>query len=357
VIEPWKDSRNGYRMYRDDVDAWSEIGATGQYEKTGKFAEFHAGAYFGHDPSTSGGGYVSVASYLMQDGSATTATAELKSPSSLEVTDHQLDSVTHVCMTELGADGKCSNKVRYTEGDYKFSIYGAVFGDPTQWDVPTHQPTGQKMDRFAVRMSLELKGAGTSSFATMGVDVDVYFNNDRGLTLDTLGYNAVQKMTLVFTEDGTRTEVDFDFPQKYNVGPAGLESGPQGQSHDDALLPSATKDVYIVVSRNPEKEHGIFVDYIFDGSDFATLRNDGTNFGNYFLYDPTVTERKEQVPTADKPSDQSTVAPTTTIRGRPAVNIEPETMSHDEPASSSGHKAMGSAAGLLAIASAAAALL
>merc|ERR1712014_498317 len=139
-------------------------------------------------------------------------------------------------------------------------------------------------------------------------------------------------------------------PQKYNDGPAGPEPGPQGQSHDDALLPSATKDVYIVVSRNPEKEHGIFVDYIFDGSDFATFRN-------YFLYDPTVTERKEQVPTADKPSDQSTVAPTTTIRGRPAVNIEPETMSHDEPASSSGHKAMGSAAGLLAIASAAAALL
>merc|ERR1711874_443350 len=118
---------------------------------------------------------------------------------------------------------------------------------------------------------------------------------------DTLGYTAVKKMTLVFAEgDGTTTEVDFDFPQKYNVGAAGLQTGPQGKSYADPLLPTATKEVHIVVSKNPAKEYGIFVDYIFDGSDFETLRDDGTGFGNYFLYDPTVTERKEQAPVGEK---------------------------------------------------------
>jgi hypothetical protein len=370
VIEGWDDDRNGYRTYAQNLEARSP--ETG--DLTGRYAEFHAGAYLGN-PSTAGG-YVSVASYLMQDGSTDAAVAKLRSPHGLEVTNHEPDAETYVCMTELGADGKCSNTVRYTEGDYKFSIYGAVFGNPAQWEVPTHQPTGQKMDKFAVRMSLELKGAGTNSFATMGADVNAYFNDDQRLTLDTLGYTAVKKMTLVFAEgDGTTTEVDFDFPQKYNVGAAGLQTGPQGKSYADPLLPTATKEVHIVVSKNPAKEYGIFVDYIFDGSDFETLRDDGTGFGNYFLYDPTVTERKEQAPATLPASpvvstmatgapidpgagDQTTTAPATTVRGRSTVDPQPPRVPTAPPsASSGGHKVMDPAAGLLAIVGAAAALL
>jgi hypothetical protein len=92
-------------------------------------------------------------------------------------------------------------------------------------------------------------------------------------TIETIGSTDVKK--IIVTEeavDGRSTVIAF--PGKYNVGTHTGDS-------ESLTKPQATKDVKIKVSKGPEGEKSIYLDYLFDAPEKA---------GEYWIYDPTVTD-------------------------------------------------------------------
>lgn len=116
-----------------------------------------------------------------------------------------------------------------------------------------------KVTHFGIRTKLALVGA----------EAEIRINSDF-LTLDEIGSDDVKKIVVSEVAEGGRS-VTIDFPAKYNVGvtPEGL------------MKPSATKDVKIKISKGPEGEQSIYVDYLFERFEKSL---------EYFIYDPTVTD-------------------------------------------------------------------
>jgi hypothetical protein len=103
----------------------------------------------------------------------------------------------------------------------------------------------------------------------VGAKAELRINSDF-LTLDEIGSDDVRSIVVSDVAEGGRS-VRMEFPAKYNVGVA-----PEG-----LLTPSATKDVKIKVSKGPEGEQSIYLDYLFERFEKSL---------EYFIYDPTVKE-------------------------------------------------------------------
>lgn len=111
---------------------------------------------------------------------------------------------------------------------------------------------------FGVRLKLQIHNAANAA---------VYFNGDTSKTITNLGNTDVTSMFVTFTSNGTEEALSITFPSKYNIGTTASPN------------PTESKDVKIRIS--PQGVNGLWVDYLFDASDFQTK-------DKWFLYDPTM---------------------------------------------------------------------
>ena len=129
-----------------------------------------------------------------------------------------------------------------------------------------------------------------------GLGATVAFNGN--VTLDNIG--AADVTTLTLTANGNRgRQMTISFPQTYNVG----DATPEGFE-----TPTATKNVKVKVSRVPNENGAIYVDYLFEMISEPNA---------YFIYDPDVLEATPSeiseifTPTSSAPSAEATTeAPT-----------------------------------------------
>jgi hypothetical protein len=220
-------------------------------EKAGdaEYAYISAGAWYG-DPAVSGG-FLGMASYLLKKGTITTKSNTVIVPT--EPGKPEMESF-EVCISDLDGE-ECGAERTFNAGEYKFSLYGySVGSDYTFPPTATH---------FGIRTKLALVGAK----AQLRIKSP---SEDRMLTLDELGSADVTQIVVTEEAEDGRA-VTIDFPPKYNFG-----TTPEG-----LMKPSVTKDVKIKVSKGPDGEQSIYIDYLFEPPDKAL---------QYFIYDPTVTD-------------------------------------------------------------------
>jgi hypothetical protein len=160
-----------------------------------------------------------------------------------------------VCISDLDS-GVCGGPRTFREGRFKFSLFGITKGSDYK-GAPgnTH---------IACRTKLRLV---PGRLASLGATVA--FNDN--VTLDNIGSADVTKMTLTANGGGDR-QMTISFPPTYNVG----EATPEGFEN-----PTATKNVKVKVSRVPNDQGAIFVDYLFEMISQPNV---------YFIYDPDVLE-------------------------------------------------------------------
>ena len=126
-----------------------------------------------------------------------------------------------------------------------------------------------------------------------GLGATVAFNGN--VTLDNIGAADVTTLTLTANGNSDR-QMTISFPQTYNVG----DATPEGFE-----TPTATKNVKVKVSRVPNENGAIYVDYLFEMISEPNA---------YFIYDPDVLEATPSeilTPTSSAPSAEApTEAPT-----------------------------------------------
>jgi hypothetical protein len=239
VVEASNVANNGYTSSNDGVEI--DDGNGGKAE----VAYLSSGAWFGENPSESGG-FLGMAAFLLKKGTVTTKSNSVVAPANPGDTD--LVSA-EVCISDLDGE-ECGAERTFNEGEYKFSVYGYTYG--SNYQMP------EKATHFGIRTKLSLVGA----------EADLRINDDF-LTIDEIGSADVKKIVVSETAEGGRS-VTIDFPQKYNVG---VTSQP--------MKPSATKDIKIKISKGPEGEQAVFIDYLFERFEKSL---------EFFIYDPTVTD-------------------------------------------------------------------
>ena len=169
-------------------------------------------------------------------------------------------------------------------------------------------------------MELELVGIDFED----GDAVDVYFNRNKTLTIDTVGHTNIVSFTIEFKRLGA--EVVYTFPTTYNIGaalltkrckkpPSWLDAWPEqpwGETDCQSGIPIAadppvaTKTVQIRVSKASAR--GMYVDYLFEAADFMLPEK-------YFVYDPAITVGPASSPNSQRQNNSTnatTAAPTTT---------------------------------------------
>jgi len=239
ILTPSTVSNNGYVTRDDSATSGSAT-----------YAFMTAGGFVGTNPSVSGG-YVGMASYLLKSGTISTSTNSVIVPTSIgsgTVQSH------NTCISPL-TGGACGASRTFNQGDYKFSIYGYTTG--------SSYAVQSGVTHLGVRVKMSLVGA----------QANLIINGDK--TLDTIGNADVTRLVLAMSNGKS---LDMTLPNEYNVGdttPAGLAT------------PTATKIVKIKVSRDPNNNMAIFMDYLFEMP---------TQANKYFIYDPTVTESVTQNP-------------------------------------------------------------
>ena len=257
-------------------------------EGTAKYAYVQTGGFFGKKPLESGA-YIGTANYLVTDGTVSTNKNKFyvgATPGEASVKRGNSDiGAPHgpfvVCISPL-KDGTCGDPRVYKEGHFKFSIYGYTIG--TAYKGLPKTSAGVQTTEYGMRMKLSLKNE-------VG-HMNLHFNNDDSLTLDKLGHKNVESFTLTTGTLGTLT---YEFPQTYNVG-----NGP-AQGSMTVPTPTATKAVKIRVSPVSGSATSVYVDYLFDGADFATA-------GKYFVYDPSIKSSPPAAETSGATSSATTVA-------------------------------------------------
>lgn len=262
------------------AEKWSGLNVKGyrdvngdKTEGTAKYAYIMTGAWYG---SAVSGGYVGSGSYLMKSGTISTNKNTFYVSTTAGETAVTRDDSTfgapigpyQGCISPL-TDGACGAARTFKTGDYKFSIYGYTAG--TAFALPKVPTTGAEDAKFfglRTLVALKLKsGADVPS-----TNLEIHFNGDPTLNLETLGSKDVSSFTLY--EKGGTESIKYDFPKKYNIFP--IPTGTSG----DMGVPTATKDVKIRVSLVPGRT-AIYVDYIFDAADFNVK-------DKVFIYDPDV---------------------------------------------------------------------
>jgi hypothetical protein len=214
-----------------------------------------------------------MASFVVKSGNIESNMNEVVGPAG--VGSAEFTSVK-VCISDLDS-GVCGGPRTFREGRFKFSLFGVTKGSNYE-GVPgnTH---------IACRTKLSLV---PGRLASLGATVA--FNDN--VTLDNIGSADVTKMTLTANGGGDR-QMTISFPPTYNVG----EATPEGFEN-----PTATKNVKVKVSRVPNDQGAIFVDYLFEMISQPNV---------YFIYDPDVLESSPSEITT--PTSGATSAEATTL--------------------------------------------
>jgi hypothetical protein len=251
--------------YRDFSGAVEKYG--------GKYAFIQAGGFYGDYPEESGG-YVGYANYLVTDGTLSTNVNDFYLAAGKD-DNHTLRGDSEygaplgpysVCISPL-KNGACGDAISMTEGHFKFSMFGYTTGTAYQFPQINNAAAGY----FGMRMEIVLKNMdGTTP---SGVKESLSFNNDPKLTLDNIGHTNVKSFRFSMGKLGM---IDYTFPTTYNIG-----TTPDGDSMT-VPTPTSTKTVEIHVSAVKGNNNAVYVDYLFEGSDFAVV-------DKYFVYDPTIT--------------------------------------------------------------------
>lgn len=167
------------------------------------------------------------------------------------------DGPYEVCISEIDATTKACGAARtFKPDEYKFSIFGAIFGS----DFDTTVVAGQngfpaKMNAMGVRMKMKATG-----FKVTDLKINGKTWEKGSVATD------VTSMTIMHADGG----LSVAFPQKYNIG----------TTADLAGIKTAT--IKIRVSNLDTTAQTFDMDYLFDTDDIK--------FGQYFIYDPAVTD-------------------------------------------------------------------
>jgi hypothetical protein len=239
---------------------------------------------------TDAGAYVGVASYV-NTGTKTIETVENKVYTAGGADTKVADRVTRgdstlgapngpyrVCIADTtNTNNACTTKRSFEPGAYKFSIFGYTAGTNYDTKVKSGEngfPVG--MDHFGVRVKL----------STVGFAVNDLKINGNAYSPDNVDVD-VDKLSLCH-KTGC---IDIDFPKEYNIG----SSTQYLTTPNDLGTVSATKKIKIRVHGADKAAQHLYIDYLFET---ASITKD-----TYFIYDPTVRERK---PTPEEAAELDT---------------------------------------------------
>ena len=186
------------------------------------------------------------------------------------------DGPYEVCISDIDATTKACGAARVFKPDeYKFSIFGAIFGT----DFDTEVVAGKNefpatMNAMGVRMNMKATG-----FKVTDLKINGKTWEKGSVATD------VTSMTIMHADGG----VSVKFPTKYNIG----------TTADLANLKTAT--IKIRVSNVDATAQTFDMDYLFDTDDIK--------FGQYFIYDPAVTD----LPAAAAPAPSSGASSSVTL--------------------------------------------
>ena len=186
------------------------------------------------------------------------------------------DGPYEVCISDIDVTTKACGAARVFKPDeYKFSIFGAIFG--TDFDTTVVKGTNgfpANMNAMGVRMTLKATG-----FKVTDLKVNGKTWEKSSVATD------VTSMTIMHANGG----LSVNFPTKYNVGTT------------VDLKNIKTAAIKIRVSNVDATAGTIDMDYLF--------RKDDIKFGQYFIYDPAVTD----LPAAAAPAPSSGASSSVTL--------------------------------------------
>ena len=189
------------------------------------------------------------------------------------------DGPFEVCISDIDATTKACGAARVFKPDeYKFSIFGAIFGT----DFDTEVVAGKNefpatMNAMGVRMKMKATG-----FKVTDLKINGKTWEKGSVATD------VTSMTIMHADGG----VSVKFPTKYNIG----------TTADLKNLKTAT--IKIRVSNVDATAQTFDMDYLF--------RKDDIKFGQFFIYDPDVTylPKSAPAPSTAGASTSATIAAT-----------------------------------------------
>ena len=196
------------------------------------------------------------------------------------------DGPLEVCISDIDATTKACGAARVFKPDeYKFSIFGAIFG--TDFDTTVVKGTNgfpANMNAMGVRMTLKATG-----FKVTDLKVNGKTWEKSSVATD------VTSMTIMHANGG----LSVNFPTKYNVGTTA------------DLKNIKTAAIKIRVSNVDATAGTIDMDYLF--------RKDDIKFGQYFIYDPAVTDLPKAAPAPSSGASSSVTLAAATISAVAAV--------------------------------------
>jgi len=279
IVAPAKDTK-GFRDYNKDV----VVGDS-------KMAYIMGGTYLG---GATTGGYAGMTSILntgTKDITTNKATVFVAKTPTAVAKDRSAgtgasispmgapDGPLEVCISDIDATTKACGAARVFKPDeYKFSIFGAIFGT----DFDTEVVAGKNefpatMNAMGVRMNMKATG-----FKVTDLKINGKTWEKGSVATD------VTSMTIMHADGG----VSVKFPTKYNIG----------TTADLANLKTAT--IKIRVSNVDATAQTFDMDYLF--------RKDDIKFGQFFIYDPDVTylPKSAPAPSTAGASTSATIAAT-----------------------------------------------
>lgn len=279
IVAPAKDTK-GFRDYNKDV----VVGDS-------KMAYIMGGTYLG---GATTGGYAGMTSILntgTKDITTNKATVFVAKTPTAVAKDRSAgtgasispmgapDGPLEVCISDIDATTKACGAARVFKPDeYKFSIFGAIFGT----DFDTEVVAGKNefpatMNAMGVRMKMKATG-----FKVTDLKINGKTWEKGSVATD------VTSMTIMHADGG----VSVKFPTKYNIG----------TTADLANLKTAT--IKIRVSNVDATAQTFDMDYLF--------RKDDIKFGQFFIYDPDVTylPKSAPAPSTAGASTSATIAAT-----------------------------------------------
>lgn len=194
------------------------------------------------------------------------------------------DGPYEVCISDIDATTKACGAARtFKPDEYKFSIFGAIFGK----DFDTTVVKGKNgfpanMNAMGVRMKLKASG-----FKVTDLKINGKTWEKGSIATD------VTSMTIMHADGGLSVK----FPTKYNIGTT------------KDLKNLKTADIKIRVSNVDATAQTFDMDYLF--------RKDDIKFGQFFIYDPAVTDLPKAA--ADGSASSSVTLAAATISAVAAV--------------------------------------
>jgi hypothetical protein len=246
-------AENGYRRYtvsNGENSKFLKESVSADNAPAG-YAFMQAGAFYGTDPSRSGG-WLGVSSYLLTKGNITTRTNGFILPAEPGQPRRDVESVDVCIADRRDPENSCGATRTVLEGEFKFAYLGCTLG--------SEFAPGKDATHFGIRTRMDLVGTDITALT---------LNNDQ--TLASIGSTDVTKLVLTGGAASDR-ELTIEFPPSYNVGKA---------DPDGFMNPAATKAVQVRVSQVHGEARSIYVDYLFEMPDLS---------GQYLIYGPKVAE-------------------------------------------------------------------